>query len=51
MNNVGNPRKESIFSLNTHEFENEVIDYFAPFYGFKKEDVWGIVTNSADSRG
>jgi len=51
MNNVGNPRKESIFSLNTHEFENEVIDYFAPFYGFKKEDVWGVVTNSADSRG
>ncbi|MBT8537053.1 aminotransferase class V-fold PLP-dependent enzyme [Polynucleobacter paneuropaeus] len=46
MNNVGNPRKESIFSLNTHEFENEVIDYFAPFYGFKKEDTWGVVTNS-----
>ena len=27
MNNVGNPRKASLFSLNTHQFENEVIDF------------------------
>jgi histidine decarboxylase len=46
MNNVGNPRKDSSFSLNSHQFENEVIDFFAPHYGFKKDDTWGIVTYS-----
>lgn len=46
MNNVGNPRKASLFSLNTHQFENEVIDFFAPLYGFAKDDTWGIVTYS-----
>ncbi len=46
MNNVGNPRKESSLSLNTHQFENEVIDFFAPLYGFRKDDTWGIVTMS-----
>ena len=45
MNNVGNPRKESGI-MNTHEFENEVIDYFAPFFGFSSDDVWGVVTHS-----
>ncbi|KIH77698.1 hypothetical protein SAMN05660860_01170 [Geoalkalibacter ferrihydriticus] len=46
MNNVGNPRAASLIALNTHQFENEVIDFFAPKYGFTKEDVWGIVTYS-----
>lgn len=46
MNNVGNPRKESSYLLNTHKFENEVIDYFASLYGFDKGDYWGIVTHS-----
>lgn len=45
MNNVGNPRNPSLYSLNTHEFENEVIDFFAPLYGFAEDDCWGIVTN------
>ena len=45
MNNVGNPRKESAM-MNTHEFENEVIEYFAPLYGFKPGESWGIVTHS-----
>lgn len=45
MNNVGNPKKESSL-MNTHIFENEVIDYFAPFYGFKQDEYWGIVTHS-----
>ena len=45
MNNVGDPRKPSLFSLNTHEFENEVIDFFSPLYGFLPEEAWGIVTN------
>lgn len=46
MNNVGNPRKPSLSALNTHQFENEVIDFFAPLYGFKKGETWGFVTYS-----
>jgi len=46
MNNVGDPRQPSHYSLNTHEFENEVIDFFAPLFGFSKDEVWGIVTMS-----
>jgi len=46
MNNVGDPRKPAIFAMNTHEFENELIDFFAPLYGFSKEEAWGIVTMS-----
>ena len=46
MNNVGNPRKDSLYSLNTHQFENEVIDFFAPLYGFTKDEAWGFVTYS-----
>ena len=46
MNNVGDPRKPGIISMNTDEFENEVVDFFAPLYGFPKEEAWGIVTMS-----
>jgi histidine decarboxylase len=46
LNNVGNPRSKSPYSLNTHEFENEVIDYFAKLYGFPERDYWGFVTMS-----
>ncbi len=46
MNNVGNPRKPSALHMNTHEFENEVVNFFAPLYGFKPEETWGIVTAS-----
>lgn len=46
MNNVGDPRKPGIISMNTAEFENEVVDFFAPLYGFSKDDTWGIVTMS-----
>ncbi|HQP91778.1 MAG TPA: aminotransferase class V-fold PLP-dependent enzyme, partial [Candidatus Omnitrophota bacterium] len=46
MNNVGDPKNTDIIAMNTHEFENEVIDFFSPLYGFEKEEAWGIVTNS-----
>ena len=46
MNNVGNPRKPSPLHMNTHEFENEVIDFFAPLFGFTPKETWGIVTAS-----
>ncbi|MBM4314399.1 MAG: aminotransferase class V-fold PLP-dependent enzyme [Deltaproteobacteria bacterium] len=45
MNNVGDPYKTSGLLLNTHVFEREVIDHFAPRFGFKK-DYWGFVTAS-----
>lgn len=46
MNNVGDPYKDDIIEMNTHEFEREVVDFFAPLYGFSKDEVWGIVTMS-----
>ena len=46
MNNVGNPVKNSPFSLNTHRYENEVIDYFLPLYGFEPQSSWGFITAS-----
>lgn len=49
MNNVGDPckkEKDSNYSLNTHEFEREVVAYFATQYGFEKGDHWGFVTTS-----
>jgi histidine decarboxylase len=46
MNNVGDPYKQSPYSLNSHEFEQEVVNYFAKLYGFKEGDYWGFVTAS-----
>ncbi|MCX5715285.1 MAG: aminotransferase class V-fold PLP-dependent enzyme [Candidatus Omnitrophica bacterium] len=46
MNNVGDPQEPSLYAINTHEFEKEVIDFFAPLYGFSSQDAWGIVTMS-----
>lgn len=46
MNNVGDPQKKSLYAMNTHEFEREVIAFFAPLYGFSNGDAWGIVTMS-----
>lgn len=45
MNNVGDPYKPSSLLLNSHPFERDVIDYFAPRFGFDK-DYWGFVTAS-----
>lgn len=33
-------------SMSTQAFEKEVIEFFAPLYGFDKDDVWGLVTHS-----
>jgi histidine decarboxylase len=45
LNNVGDPFKEDIVAISTHSFEREVIDYFAPRFGFG-QDYWGFVTAS-----
>ena len=42
MNNVGDPEKPSSYPLNTREFENEVISFFAPLYGFPRMRLGGL---------
>ena len=44
LNNVGDPWGTSNYQMNTHEFEREVIQYFAHFYA-SDIDYWGYVTN------
>lgn len=46
INNAGDPFGNNETPLNTVTFEREVIEYFAPKYGFDKGDTWGIVTMS-----
>lgn len=45
MNNAGDPYKNGSALLNSHQFEKEVIDYFAPRFGFG-QDAWGFVAAS-----
>ena len=46
LNNVGDPFNDSTLFPNALDFEKEVIEFFAPLYGFDPNDVWGIVTSS-----
>lgn len=46
LNNAGDARTSSITPLNTHRFENEVIEYLAPLYGFNPKSSWGVITLS-----
>ena len=43
-NNIGDPFQGSLFKMNTHDFEREVIAEFAGFTGADPEDHWGYVT-------
>ena len=45
-NNAGDPFANNETYMNTLDFEREVIEYFAPFYGFQADNLWGIVTFS-----
>ncbi len=45
INNVGDPFHESNFSMNTHEFEREVIDTFSDLMRISRDDSWGYVTS------
>jgi histidine decarboxylase len=45
MNNVGDPYLESRYHLNSHEFEREVVEFFADLTHARREEVWGYVTN------
>lgn len=46
VNNAGDPFAGGDNSASTLDFEREVIEYFAPKYGFCKNDMWGLVTMS-----
>lgn len=45
MNNAGDPFAEHHY-VSALPFEREVIEYFAPKYGFTLKNVWGFVSNS-----
>lgn len=45
LNNVGDPNAPSLFGLNTHEFECEVLDTFRQWTRAMSTDSWGYVTN------
>ena len=46
INNAGDPFAEGDHTLSSLDFEREVIEYFAPKYGFDADDTWGLVTMS-----
>lgn len=45
LNNIGDPFVSSNFKLNTHEFEREVIRFFAELYHAPADGAWGYVTH------
>ena len=45
INNVGDPFLESNYHLNTHEYEREVIGFFAKLLHGDLDNLWGYVTN------
>jgi histidine decarboxylase len=46
INNAGDPFSSGDHTLSSLDFEREVIEYFAPKYGFDKDNTWGLVTMS-----
>ena len=45
-NNVGDPFHASAGLVGTHEFEREVVTYFAEKFYFPQKNFWGFVTSS-----
>lgn len=46
LNNAGDPMTDKPWKMSSHKFERDVIEYFAPLYGYETDNVWGIVTHS-----
>ena len=44
-NNVGDPFHDSLYRVNTHEFEREVITIFANLMRHSPDETWGYVTS------
>jgi histidine decarboxylase len=45
LNNVGDPWSESLYGLNTHEIEREVVQWFARLTRAPEGESWGYVTS------
>lgn len=45
INNIGDPFVESLYGMNTKDFEKEVLSFFMELYHAPKETSWGYVTN------
>ena len=45
LNNVGDPFSTATYQLQTHDFEREVLGYFAEMARAPKDEWWGYVTN------
>lgn len=46
VNNAGDPFDSPKSYMNALDIERKVIEYFGSLYGFEKDNLWGIVTNS-----
>lgn len=44
-NNIGDPWGDSSFSLNTHEMEREVLNFYIDALNAPKDNIWGYVTS------
>ncbi|NNF15101.1 MAG: histidine decarboxylase [Gammaproteobacteria bacterium] len=47
INNIGDPFQRGHYRLNTHEFEREVLEFFAQAARAPADDWWGYVTNGS----
>ncbi len=47
LNNCGDPFRDGSYRLNTHEFEREVVAFFAELTRAPDDDWWGYVTNGS----
>lgn len=45
INNIGDPFGDSLYRVNTHEFEADVLRFFADLFHIGRDDFWGYVTN------
>jgi len=45
VNNVGDPFVPSLFRLNTHRFERQVLQSFCEWTHAPPDDIWGYITN------
>ncbi|WP_415328763.1 histidine decarboxylase [Chryseobacterium sp. MMS23-Vi53] len=48
MNNIGDSYYEGgSYQINTHDFEREVIDFYAQLFNAPENDYWGYITNGS----
>lgn len=45
LNNIGDPFEAGTYQVGTHDFERQVVEFFAALFRFPVDDFWGYVTN------